>query len=264
MRKICVINQKGGVGKTTTAVSLAAGLARFGKRVLLVDLDPHSNIELSMDLDCSYTSYDYLFDGVILSECLNPVGTNFDVVKGDSRLLGVDGDLANQELSAKIREKLDLIRNYDYVIMDCAPSMSLLNRFFLLFSREVIVPTTADPLGYDSLKKMVSFLEKFSDYNEIDIKVLKIVPTLFDSRNKICRQVLEQINNDYYELVSAPVRINSKIKEAPRNKKSIFSYAPNSNGSEDYLVLVQGVIYSENSFKEESASISISEKIGKQ
>ena len=112
MRKICVINQKGGVGKTTTALNLAAGLSRFDKKVLLVDLDPHSNIALSMNVESSYTSYDYLFDGIILSECIASAAENLDVVKGDSRLLSVEQDLLNQELSAKIREKIDLIDMY--------------------------------------------------------------------------------------------------------------------------------------------------------
>ncbi len=259
MRKICVINQKGGVAKTTTSLNLAAGLARADRKVLLMDLDPHSNIELSIKLENSYTACDYLFEGVILSECLNKAGKNFDVVRGDERLLFAENELNNQDYAAKIRVKLDKITGYDYIIFDCGPNISVLNKFFLLFSSEVIIPVSTDYLGYESLIKMVHFIKEFEDYNEHILRVSKIVPTLYDKRNKICNTILEKMQNNFYGSISAPIRVNSKLKEAPMNKKSIFSYAKNSSGAVDYNALVQGVLMDESKYLEKSPLAEVSE-----
>jgi len=240
LRKICIINQKGGVGKTTTAVSLSAGLSRSERKVLLVDLDPQSNLELSINLERSWTIYDYLFEGVALSECINKMGTNLFLIRGDQRIMR-----AEQQDPEKVIEKLNQIKGYDYVIFDCGPSMTAINRAALLFANEAIVPTTTDYLGFESIKKMQTYLEEFADYHNHNIKLTKVVPTFFDVRNKICSNMLDKINNEYYQYVSSPVRINSKLKEAPMNKMSIFKYAPKSSGAKDYWALVQSVICDE-------------------
>lgn len=249
MRKICIINQKGGVGKTTTSVSLAAGLSRSERKVLLVDLDPQSNVELSMNLECSWTITDFLFEGVALSECLNKIGTNFDLIRGDSRLMRAEHSDPDE-----ILDKLALIEGYDYILFDCGPSMSAINRIVMLFCKEAIVPTTTDYLGYESITKMSKYLEEYADYNDHDIKLSKVVPTFFDVRNKICTTMLDKINNDYYQFVSSPVRINSKLKEAPMKKMSIFKYAPKSPGAKDYWALVQSVICDERNFNSTATS----------
>ena len=240
MRKICIINQKGGVGKTTTSVSLAAGLSRSDRKVLLVDLDPQSNLELSIKLESSWTVYDYLFEGVALSECLNEMGKNLFLVRGDQRIMR-----SEQQDPEKIIERLNMIEGYDYVIFDCGPSMTAINRAAMLYSNEALVPTTTDYLGFESIKKMQTYLEEFADYHDHNIKLTKVVPTFFDKRNRICIEMLDKINNEYYQQVASPVRINSKLKEAPMKKMSIFRYEPKSNGAKDYWALVQSVICDE-------------------
>ncbi len=249
MRKICIINQKGGVAKTTTALNLAAGLSRNERNILLIDLDPQSNIELSMNLENSNTVYDFIFQDIPLQECINKVAKNLDIVKGDNRILRVDDIVRNKELVEKANESLKTINNYDYIIFDCGPSMNAINRFILLYCEEAIIPTSCDYLGFESLTKTMLYLEEFSDFNEHQVKITKVVPTLYDKRNKICNISLESINNEFYQLISQPIRINSKLKEAPKNKRSIFAYAPKSSGAQDYLALVQSVLCDERTEK---------------
>lgn len=246
MRKICVINQKGGIGKTTTALNIAAGISRFEKKVLLIDLDPQSNIELSITLTSEKTAYHFLFEDKPLAECINNLGKNLDMVKGDKDIVYTDQDiLNNKQGEIRIKNRFATIKDYDYVIFDCGPSMSAINRCALLYVDEVIVPTSSDYLGYESLKKMMNTLQEFSQRNSHKLIVSKIVPTLYDQRNNICKDTLKKLQNEYYQVVSNPINLNSKLKEAPMHKMSIFKYAPSSPGAKDYLALVQDIISDE-------------------
>ncbi|MGM5484575.1 MAG: ParA family protein [Nanobdellota archaeon] len=265
MRKICVINQKGGIGKTTTALNLAAGLSRFDRKVLLIDLDPQSNIELSIPLENSLTAYDFLFEEVLLSECVNRAGKNLDIVRGDKDIVYAEQDVLNEkEGMTRIKNRLNTIEEYDYVIFDCGPSMSTINRCALLYSNEVLIPTSSDYLGYESLIKMVKTIEHFSDRFSHELYVSKIIPTLFDKRNKICHAVLRDIRNEYYQYVSEPININSKLKEAPMKKKSIFSYDKNSAGAKDYMSLVKSVLNDEPKHSTDSSLDSYTNKTKKE
>ncbi len=256
MRKICVINQKGGIGKTTTALNLAAGLSRFDRKVLLIDLDPQSNIELSISVDNSKTAYDFLFEDVLYTECINSIGKNLDIIKGDKDVVYTDQDILNEKSGeVRIKNRFNTIKGYDYVIFDCGPSMSSINRCALLYSSEVIIPTSSDYLGFESLKKMIKTMKEFSDRHSHDIIISKIIPTLFDRRNKICNTILKKIQNEFYQYASNPVNLNSKLKEAPMHKKSIFKYAPSSAGAKDYLMLVKDVLNDEGKLGEKNASI---------
>jgi len=256
MRKICVINQKGGIGKTTTALNLAAGLSRFDKRVLLIDLDPQSNIELSIPMDNGNTVYDFLFEDVLYSGCISAIGKNLDMIRGDREVIYAEQDILNEkEGLIRLKNRFSTIKNYDYVIFDCGPSMSAINRSALLYANEVIIPTSADYLGYESLIKMVKEVANFANRNSHELAISKIVPTLFDKRNKICKTILKKIQNEYYQYASSPINLNSKLKEAPMHKKSIFKYAPSSAGAKDYMALVKSVLNDEGKYSSKETNI---------
>ena len=243
MRTICIINQKGGVGKTTTAVNLAAGLSRKERKVLLVDLDPQGNVDSSLKIKAEYDLYDAMTDRQDILSCITNVAKNFDVITSKENLIKAEYYIAKHENSGSIlKELLGKIKNYDYIIVDCPPSLGLLNQNALSFCKEAFIPVSTDYLGYDALQKMQIILEEVNKSYNHDIKITKIIPTLFDKRNNICKDTLAEIQNEYTSLTSYPIRINSKLKEAPKHGKSIFSYAKSSPGAKDYEKLVDDVL----------------------
>ncbi len=247
MRKICVINYKGGVGKTTTAVNLAAGLSRFDKKVLLIDLDPQGNVNVSLDIEADYTLYDALTGKVAIQRCIVEMAKNFDVMTSNETLVKAEHYLSTQ-LNSKLllKELLSNIKGYDYIIVDCPPSLGILNQNVLAFADEAFVPTSSDFLGFDALKKMEKIVTKINESYGGNVKITKVIPTLYDKRNKICKETLAEISSMYNGQTSVPIRNNSKLKEAPKYRKSIFSYARSSPGAKDYGALVEEVLAMEN------------------
>ncbi len=255
MRKICIINQKGGVGKTTTALNLASGLSRQDKKVLLIDLDAQGNIASSMKTSSEKTLYNYLIENAELKECITPAGKNLDIIRSDETLTKAETIITKQQEKNVyvLREKFKEIKNYDYVIIDCAPSLGILNQNAMLYCEEAIIPASTDFLGLDGLKKMIAAINELNNYFDHNLKITSIIPTMYDSRNKTCRETLQEMQNLYYTKLTEPIRINSKLKEAPIAKKSIFSYAPKSRGAKDYAGVVN-IIMAENNTREEITS----------
>ncbi|MFT4304827.1 MAG: ParA family protein, partial [Candidatus Woesearchaeota archaeon] len=193
---------------------------------------------------------------VLFTECINSMGKNLDMIKGDKDIIYAEQEILEKKSGEiEIKNRLSTIKGYDYVIFDCGPSMSAINRSALLYCNEVIIPTSSDYLGYESLKKMLVTLKEFVDRNSHDLVVSKIVPTLFDKRNKICKTILKKIQNEYYQYATNPINLNSKLKEAPMNKKSIFKYAPSSTGAKDYLALVKEILSDESKFNEKTIDL---------
>lgn len=249
MRKICVINQKGGVGKTTTSVNLAAGLAREGRNVLLVDLDPQGNISTSLDCHPKKDIFDLLFNNAQLEECTVQMGKNLSIIPSKETLTKAETLLQKEDKKYHLlRLKLQAAKGkYDYVIVDCPPSLGLLNQNAILFAEEAFIPVATDYLSYDALQKMSEAINDINAFYDHFCRVSKIVPTMFDGRNKLAKEMLNKMNSEYYGLVAEPIRTCSKIRESPKMKKSVYKHAPRSRGAQDYSRLVRHVMYDEPS-----------------
>lgn len=246
MRKICIINQKGGVGKTTTAINIAAGLSRLNKKVLIIDFDAQGNVATSLNIEGEKDIYHILNENAIVKQCIKNLGQNLDLIASTESLAKTEVLIANMvNKEFVLKEKLKNLSGYDYVLLDCAPGLSILNQNAMLYADEAIIPVSTDHLGYDALIKMKKVIDKINDHFEHDLKISKVIPTLFDKRNKTCKDYLGKIQNDFYEVCTAPIRINSKLKEAPAHGKSIFSYAKSSNGAKDYMAVIKLILNDE-------------------
>lgn len=246
MRRICVINQKGGVGKTTTAINIAAGLSKQDKKVLVVDLDAQGNIATSLNIENEKDMYHLMSENAEPKQCIKNLGKNLDIIPSRETLAKTEvllAKLPNKEYV--LRKKLANLEGYDYVLIDCPPSLSVLNQNALLYAQEAFIPVSTDHLGFDALIKMNDVVDTLNKHFRHSIKITKVIPTLFDKRSKTCRTYLEKIQNQFYEITTNPIRINSKLKEAPAHGKSIFSYAKGSRGAKDYLEVVNSILNEE-------------------
>jgi len=239
MRKIAVINQKGGVGKTTTAINLSAGLASMNKKVLLIDLDAQGNIGTYFKKYSERDIYNLLVDkNITYQDCITKLTDKLHLITSKETLEKAEVMITEEKAreTTLIRKLKELkYSDYDYIILDCPPSLGLLNQNALLFAEEAIIPVSTDFLGLDALEKMEKAIESINDHFGHTLKVSAIVPTMFDKRNKICKESLEYLNAKYSEIITTPVKMCSKLKEAPVSGKSIYAYARNSTSAKEYM-----------------------------
>ena len=261
MRAIAVINQKGGVGKTTTAVNLSAALAATGQRVCLVDLDPqaHATLHLGVTLDESYRSvYDVLTDNVALkdvwrqtSENLWVVGSHIDLAAAEVELAGVPG----RELI--LRDKLvEVEDDFDYVLVDCPPSLGVLTLNALSTVDEVLLPLQPHFLALHGLSKLLQTIDLVARRLNPKLRLSGVVYCMYESGTRLAAEVTSDVE-EFFERTRQPntpwaeaqtfqtrIRRNIRLAEAPSFGQSIFGYAPDSNGAEDYQRLAQEVLES--------------------
>lgn len=259
MRSIAIINQKGGVGKTTTAVNLSAALAEAGQRVWLIDLDPqaHATLHLGFGLDDNYQSmYDVLTDDIGLDDVRHLIQPNLWLSPSH-----IDLAAAEMELSGAVgreiilRDKLaDVTEEFDYIIFDCPPSLGVLTLNGLTTAREVFLPLQPHFLALHGLSKLLRTIELVARRLNSDLRLSNIVYCLYDTGTRLCNEVVgdvedffaaqSQTNTIWSTAYSFDTRIrrNIRLAEAPSHGVSIFEYAPESHGSQDYRSLAEEVM----------------------
>jgi chromosome partitioning protein len=241
MRKIAIVGFKGGIGKTTTCVSLGAGLALKGRRVLLVDTDTQANVSLSLGID-GYTRSlaDVLMRRVGAEQCVLRARKNLDLLPGGIDLFKAQQrlvlELAREEMFAEL---LSGLRDYDYQLLDCAPSLSLLTVNAVAYVDEIFVPVSMEILALAGMRQFLAYLREISQVLGQGAVVRLIVPTFYDPRRRMSGRVLKVLLDEFSTRVSHPIRTDTRLSEAPGSGQTIFEYAHRSRGAQDYARLVE-------------------------
>jgi chromosome partitioning protein len=259
MRRIAIINQKGGVGKTTTAVNLAAALARCGQRVCVLDLDPqaHATTHLGIEPDGKAPSmYDVLIDSRPLAEVRRKVADNLWVAGSDINLAAAEVELAGVVGREVILRDLLLQDEgaFDFVFMDCAPSLGVLTLNALAAANEVFIPLQPHFLALHGMGKLFETTALVAKRINPALKVTGIVLCLYESATKLAQEVFRDLQ-EYLDkargttapwakahIFSTRIRRNIKLAECPSFGQSVFAYAPSCHGADDYAALAQEVL----------------------
>jgi chromosome partitioning protein len=260
VRRIALINQKGGVGKTTTTVNLGAALARAGRRVVLVDLDPQANLSLHLDCavaDGAASTYTLLTGVHGFEECLRETSTpRMRVCPASLDLSGAELELANAfGREMLLREAIDRwtaeatvdgVEPADYLLIDCPPSLGLLSVNGLVAAREAFVAVQTEFFALQGMSKLVEIVNLLRRRLNPTLEVSGILPCLYDSRLKLAREVLAEIRTYFPgKVLRRPIAKNVKLAEAPSYGRTIFEYAPESPGAADYEAVAAEVLAQE-------------------
>lgn len=257
MRSIALLNQKGGVGKTTTTANLGACLAMLGEKVLVIDMDPQANLSVHLGVDIhklKYSIYNIITgdskpDDVILNtkiQGLDIIPSNIDLSGAEIELVGVVGR------ETVLREYLgNVLDRYDYVLIDCPPSLGLLTLNVLTLVREIFIPLQTEFFALQGVSKLLDTHEVVRKRLNKNLEITGIIFCMYTSRTRLCKEVIEKVKEHFAkdQVFDTVIRKNVKLSESPSHGKPIISYAPGSHGSEDYMSLAKEVVQQENSKK---------------
>lgn len=239
MRKIAIVGFKGGIGKTTTCVSLGAALAQRGRRVLLIDTDTQANVSLSLGINEYEKSLaDVLMRRAKAEECIIQARENLYLLPSSLGLFRAQQrmvlEMGREEIFKEVFAGLD---GYDYQILDCGPSVSLLTVNSLSYVQEAFVPVSMEMLALAGARHFMRYLRDISRMLGGRGVIRLIIPTFYDPRRRVSEIVQRTLVEDFGARVTHPIRVDTKLSEAPGAGQTIFEYKPGGRGATDYAML---------------------------
>jgi chromosome partitioning protein len=242
--RLAIFNHKGGTGKTTTSVSLAAGLASRGFRVLLVDTDSQGNVGVSLGVKAEKTLYHVLVMGVRPADAVAHVRPNLDLLVSNETLAAAELYLAGRQNRDRVlRDRLQsAFAEYDVVLLDCSPSLSLMNQNALVAVDGIVVPVACDFLSLVGVRQVIKTVKNVNQLLHHPVQIHGVLPTFYDARARICRDAVDTLREHFAERVMPPIRQATRLKEAPAQGKTIFEFAPDSPSAQDYRLIVDLLI----------------------
>lgn len=244
---IGIANQKGGVGKTTTAVNLASALGVLEKRVLLIDADPQANATSGLGVEeVNFSTYNLLEHSAEVIKCILPTSSpNVDIIPSHIDLVAAEIELVDREnREYMLREALKSVRDhYDYIIIDCAPSLGLITINALTAADSVIIPIQCEYFALEGLGKLLNTIKNVQKIHNQDLDIEGLLLTMYDSRLRLSNQVVEEVNSHFPEMVfETIISRNVRLSEAPSFGESILSYDAESKGAIQYIQLAEEVL----------------------
>lgn len=244
MRKIAVALSKGGVGKTTTAINLAAGLARSGQQVLLVDMDTQGQVAKALGLRPAAGVAEMVMEDLSPEQVLVQAREGVWLLAGGRALAGLKRVISRKDFGGErtLAEALAALEGrFDLALVDTAPAWDTLTVNALFYADQVLIPVSLEVMALQGLIEFIRSLEPIQKYHS-GLELRYIVPTFMDRRVKKSEEILGQLQSYYASLVCEPVRYNVRLSEAPGYGQTIFEYAPNSPGAQDYQQLTERIL----------------------
>ncbi len=249
MKTIALVNQKGGTGKTTSAINIGAGLARLGKRTLLIDLDAQANLTYALGIqahELGKTVYELLKGEATPEEVMldrdgvKVIPASLDLSGAEAELSGVPG---REFLLKEVMSKGNAFKPFDYALVDCPPSLGLLTLNALIVSNEVYIPIQTEYLALQGVSMLLRTVGTIKNRLNKGLDVTGVIGTRYDGRKRLSREVVDKIGSHFGgKLFKTLIRDNVSLAEAPSYGLSIYEYKPQSYGAEDYLNLCREIL----------------------
>lgn len=242
-RSIAVFNQKGGVGKTTTVINLADALANKGHRVLILDLDPQGNATsgLNIEKDREEMIYDYLLGAE--GDFAVQVKDNLSIIPSGAGLAGIEIEFARRDDWQKVlKDRIADLEDYDYIVMDCPPSLGILSILALTAADGILIPVQCEYYALEGLSQLMESIQLVRGGFNPDLEIEGVLLTMYDGRTNLSMQVVEEVKNYFKDAVfSTVIPRNVRLAEAPSYGMSIMDYDKNSRGAKAYASLADEV-----------------------